>query len=709
MTVQTTAARISYAGNDLTTVFSFPYRFLADSHLKVFLVDADGNPTTQSLTTHYTVSGAGDDSGGSVTMLTAPATGETLTIIRDPVDDQQTDYASNDAFAAETHETALDLRTMNSQRLRDMIGRCLRLSDGDPVVNADLELGTKASRLGKFLYFNATTGAPEMADIITTAISQSIIGSLLYRQTAAEASASVTPTNYYHEPGDVRRYGAVPDGVTDASTAFQNAINACRNTGVTVLIKGGNYRINSQLSVTTSSGTPTRLNFWQDRNSKILSYVTGSISGYSVAGFAILFDGWKESQWVGYNLDFANGTAGAVLRCRNQSTVFNSFISPMVRGGTVVGDRTTRTKVSFRFIGNESASGDTGYVTYWNNFVAGYCDIAAKHMECVVGDGDAATRQPNGQKLIAMQYERYLVAFDMDDTDEHFISGAWHSNAATISVGNASSLTQAAGVATLTLAGHGLSTDDIVYITGANQSAYNGVARITVTGTDTFTYAKTNGVAIPGGTVSPATGTIAVTQLSVCYQGNTTYSQIAANNESGGIGYFIEDGGSGGNIIQVIDNIAGSTSIVEDLTEENSIIDRQFYGASGEWNARIGTADILSLTSSAATLTEPLQVPSVATAKEDVASATDITFSRESQIYRITGTTTINTITAPALGSPVIHLIFTASLTVNDEATSSGNIRLAGAADFSATADDVLTLVWNSTDSKWHEVSRSVN
>jgi len=46
---------------------------------------------------------------------------------------------------------------------------------------------------------------------------------LALNQTAAEVTAGVTPTNYSYPPGDVRRYGAVGDGVTDDSTAFANA------------------------------------------------------------------------------------------------------------------------------------------------------------------------------------------------------------------------------------------------------------------------------------------------------------------------------------------------------------------------------------------------------------------------------------------------------------------------------------------------------
>jgi len=69
-------------------------------------------------------------------------------------------------------------------------------------------------------------------------------------RTAAEISASVTPTNYQYEPGNVLRYGAVADGDgagggTDNATAFQAAANADEN----IYIPKGNYRLDSLITI----------------------------------------------------------------------------------------------------------------------------------------------------------------------------------------------------------------------------------------------------------------------------------------------------------------------------------------------------------------------------------------------------------------------------------------------------------------------------
>lgn len=144
MTLSSTTNRVSYAGNGATTVFSFPYYFLADGDLVVIKrVESTGVETTQTITTHYTVSGAGSVSGGSVTMLAAPATGTSLIIYRDPSIIQELDLIENDALPAESLEEALDRSAMISQRLDNRMDRAVRLSDGftdtfDPTLPSDI-------------------------------------------------------------------------------------------------------------------------------------------------------------------------------------------------------------------------------------------------------------------------------------------------------------------------------------------------------------------------------------------------------------------------------------------------------------------------------------------------------------------------------------------------------------------------------------------
>lgn len=80
------------------------------------------------------------------------------------------------------------------------------------------------------------------------------------------------------------------------------------------------------------------------------------------------------------------------------------------------------------------------------------------------------------------------------------------------------SITQSSGTATVTHTSHGLATNDYVVISGANEVNYNGAKQITVTGTNSYTYA------VDSGTASPATGTIV-----------SSYAPISAVTDGTGI------------------------------------------------------------------------------------------------------------------------------------------------------------------------------
>ena len=124
MTIATQMSKASYTGNGVTKAFPLPFFFLREADIQAVL-NRDGADTELALGTHYTLAGAGVDSGGQLTMLTAPATGQTLVVWRAPAIVQEVDYVENSAFPAETHEAALDLLTMICQSLQEQIDRAV--------------------------------------------------------------------------------------------------------------------------------------------------------------------------------------------------------------------------------------------------------------------------------------------------------------------------------------------------------------------------------------------------------------------------------------------------------------------------------------------------------------------------------------------------------------------------------------------------------
>lgn len=207
MALSSTTSRVSYSGNGSTTAFSFPYYFLANADLVVILKAANGTETPQTITTHYTVTGAGVTAGGTVTMLTAPASGTTLTIYRDPAATQDLDLVENDPLPAEELEERLDKLTMIAQRSKNQLDRAVRLTDGysatfDPKLPAVLTPNTVIKINAAGTAFEAGPDAEDIQDAQTN---------------AAAAAASAVDANQHATTAS--RWATKTDGsVVDADT-----------------------------------------------------------------------------------------------------------------------------------------------------------------------------------------------------------------------------------------------------------------------------------------------------------------------------------------------------------------------------------------------------------------------------------------------------------------------------------------------------------
>ena len=139
--------------------FSIPYLFFDNADLVVTLtVDSTGVETVQTITTHYTVVGAGVAAGGTVTMGSAPASGQTLLISRVEQFTQGLDLVENDNMPSELVEKQFDILTMLAQQTNSQVDRSLRQPDGDTVDIAVIP--AKITRASKVLAFNSA-GNPE--------------------------------------------------------------------------------------------------------------------------------------------------------------------------------------------------------------------------------------------------------------------------------------------------------------------------------------------------------------------------------------------------------------------------------------------------------------------------------------------------------------------------------------------------------------------
>lgn len=161
-------------------------------------------------------------------------------------------------------------------------------------------------------------------DVGGPVITQNEIGALFYPVTAAETSASITPTYYYYPPGDIRRYGATT-GAGDNSTAIQSAINS----GSEVYIPSGTWSFATTLTFT--SGANIRGEGFQN---SVLSY-TGSGTAMasatpSVRTYGQVFRFFKVS-------DGGTGTLGINLGSVSSAELQGVYVSGFTTGYSLTG------------------------------------------------------------------------------------------------------------------------------------------------------------------------------------------------------------------------------------------------------------------------------------------------------------------------------------------------------------------------------------
>lgn len=262
MTVTTTQSRVTYAGDGVTSTFPIPFMFLLNTDISAVVTDSSGNVTNETYGASFTLTGAAMPSGGTYNRTSPLAAGSSLSIFGNPPLEQFSQYTSNSPFPATTVMSDLDRQTLISQRLADILSRCIRGSDGDLSISG-FQLPPAVQRAGLGFGFDSN-GAPTLVANLPSALTQSqfntfVLGSYQsvqpWLQTAAEALAGVTPTNYYVAPGNVMRYGAIGNGTASApqdTAAFVQALAAYGGQRITVPSPSGAgaaYGINATLTI----------------------------------------------------------------------------------------------------------------------------------------------------------------------------------------------------------------------------------------------------------------------------------------------------------------------------------------------------------------------------------------------------------------------------------------------------------------------------
>lgn len=244
MTISTETAIVRTAGNGVTTAFPFPYHFFTNGSLLVYLVvTATGVATLQTLSTHYTVSGADDPDGGTVTFLSAPASTRTVVILRKPDLAQTVNFT---AFVAETANDALDRLYERLQYDAFRMGQAIRLPD--TAAPATLEI--PHDRAEKALGFDADGNLAVIdraEDLLEE--NQIALASIQAYAQAAAASANTAAS----EAGDAEAAATAAAASALAAAAAETAAESAQSAAATSASNASTSAANAASSASSAS------------------------------------------------------------------------------------------------------------------------------------------------------------------------------------------------------------------------------------------------------------------------------------------------------------------------------------------------------------------------------------------------------------------------------------------------------------------------
>ena len=342
MTVSTTTLKNSYSGNGSTTAFAYGFKVFDSSELKVYIRSSTGTETLKSEGTgsaHYGVSGVGSSSGGNVTFVTAPASGETVVILRDTALTQSLDLVENDPFLSDSFEDSLDKLTHTVQELDEEVQRSFKVSKTNSITTPEFtdSASDRASRLLGFSSdgntLEATTGRVNTVTVSNVATSSGSPGSATASFTTSSGALalgipigqtghagvsmqySTTTTDSDPGAGFIRGnntslnsctilYVDDSDGTTDISAWVQSWDNSSSGSKGFITL-AGNPNSSSPLVIFKVNGTVTDASGY----TKVpVAYVAGSTSITNSAEISVQFSPAGDGDVAGLDYTFSTTT-----------------------------------------------------------------------------------------------------------------------------------------------------------------------------------------------------------------------------------------------------------------------------------------------------------------------------------------------------------------------------------------------------------------
>ena len=157
MTVSALITRNDITATASQTVFIYTFRVIEATDMAVY-------QNGVLLSSGYTVTGVNNTTGGTVVLDVGVPAGQIVSLVLAMPLDRTTNYQNSGKFLADDVNEDFDKIYIGAIQNENLNDRSLRLKDVEPpTTGVDMTIPLKADRLGKFLSFNATTGAPEVS------------------------------------------------------------------------------------------------------------------------------------------------------------------------------------------------------------------------------------------------------------------------------------------------------------------------------------------------------------------------------------------------------------------------------------------------------------------------------------------------------------------------------------------------------------------
>ncbi|MDD3021991.1 MAG: glycosyl hydrolase family 28-related protein [Alphaproteobacteria bacterium] len=221
---------IRYLADGVRVNFEYPFPVFASEDLKIYF---DGAAQISG----FTIYGAGEGAGGSVTFDVAPANGVVVTLERRMVFERLSDFIEGGDFSAAAINTELDFLVGGLQQISRDQSPMLRYDTGESP--SSTVLPARNIRAGKALGFDGN-GDP---------VAVSLAGSMAAPDFTAVGTGSVTRTSHdkFSDFVSVKDFGAVGDGLSDDTIAFQQALSAHDF----VFVPSGHYIVNGTIEISS--------------------------------------------------------------------------------------------------------------------------------------------------------------------------------------------------------------------------------------------------------------------------------------------------------------------------------------------------------------------------------------------------------------------------------------------------------------------------